>query len=169
MGKSRMTAGNRRKSSVDPSLGIFRCATAEDHRSPGALTAAVEGAHSSRSSGEKQTDPDHAAGKTKGGWEFTSSCMHMQGYLTKVKPIDPVTVDISSATGSYSEVTQQYQGVHWRQPDCKSTQAFPAPGFFSICSHPCRRKKQTSPASAFPSPLTTQHGKEVKLPWMCNF
>lgn len=48
-------------------LGFFRGATAEDHRSPGALTAAVEGAHSSRSSGEKQTDPDHAAGKTKGG------------------------------------------------------------------------------------------------------
>lgn len=109
------------------------------------------------------------AGKTKGGWEFTSSCLHLQGYLTKVNSLDPVIADISSATGRYSEVTQQDQGVHSRQHNCKSTQAFPAPIFFSICSHPCRRQKQTSPASAFPSPLTTQDGKNVKLPWMCNF
>lgn len=154
MGKSRITAGNRRKNSVDLSLGIFQRCNCRGSQSPGALAAAVEGAHSSRSSGEKQTDPDHAAGKTKGGWEFTSSFVHLQGYLTKVNPLDPVIVDILSAT----EVTQQYQGVHSRQHNCKSTQAFPAPVFFSICSHPCRRQKQTSPPSAFPSPLTTQDG-----------
>lgn len=141
-----------KKAQLTWAQGFFRGATAEDHRSPGALAAAVEGAHSSRSSGEKQTDPDHTAGKTKGAYEFTSSCVHLQGYLTKVNPLDPVIVDISSATRSHSEVTQQHQGAHLRQHNCKSTQAFPAPIFFSICSHPCRRQKQTSPPGAFPTP-----------------
>lgn len=153
MGKSRITAGNRRKSSVDLSPKV------QLQRTTGALglSAAVEGAHSSRSSGQKQTAPDHSASKTKGGWEFTSSCLHLQGYLTKVNPLDPVIVDISPAPGSYSEVTQHYQGVHSRQHNSKSTQACPAP-IFSNCSHPCRRQKQTSPPSAFPSPLSTQDG-----------
>lgn len=97
-----------------------------------------------------------AAGKTKGGWDFTSSCMHLQGYLTKVKPLDPGIVNISSPTGSFSEVTQPYQGVHSRQHNSKSNHSFPAPVFFSTCSHSCRRQKQTFPPSAFPSPLTTQ-------------
>lgn len=147
-----------KKAQLTWARGFFRGATAEDHRSPGALAAAVEGAHSSRSSGEKQTDPDHTAGKTKGVCEFTSSCMHLQGYLTKVNLLDPVIVDILSATGSHSEVTEQYQGVHSRQHYCKSTQAFPTPIFFSIWSHPCRRQNQTSPPGAFPTPLTTQDG-----------
>lgn len=73
---------------------------------PGAFAAAIEEPHSSRSSGEKQTDSDYAVGKTKGVCEITSFCMHLQGYFTKVKPADFITPETSAAIGNYSEVTQ---------------------------------------------------------------
>lgn len=108
------------KSSVDLSPWFFRGATAEElclltllfTRGPGAFAAAIEEAHSSRSSGEKQRDSDYAVGKTKGVCEFTSFCMHLQGYFTKVKPADFTIVEISTAIENYSEITQQYQRAY---------------------------------------------------------
>lgn len=62
------------KSSVDLNPGFFRGTTAEElclltllfTPGSGAFAAAIEEAHSSRSSGEKQMDSDYAVGKTKG-------------------------------------------------------------------------------------------------------
>lgn len=129
------------KSSVDLRPWFFRGATAEElclltrlfTQGPGAFAAAIEEAHSSRSSGEKQRDSDYAVGKTKGVCEFTSFCMHLQGYFTKVKPADFTIVEISTAIENYSEVTQQYQSVysHSRLHNWKSTGALLVSIFFS--------------------------------------
>lgn len=65
--------------------------------------------------------------------EFTSFCMHLQGYFTKVKPVDFIVVEISTAIPNYSEVTQQYQSIymHLRLHNWKSTEALLVPIFFS--------------------------------------
>lgn len=130
------------KRSIDLSLAFFRGATAEElclltllftPCSAALFAAAIEEAHSSCSSGEKQTDSDYAVGKTKGACEFTSFCMHLQGYFTKVKPVDFIFLETSTAIRNYSEVTQQYQSVykHSRLHNWKSTGALLVPIFFS--------------------------------------